>query len=165
MRIRSVGAVLAGATLTFAAYGAVDDGRSAAAGASAAVSLPSVDAPPLAPEGTARRVDVEMQDSDFSPTTVDVKLGETVSFVFTNTGLLVHDAFIGDKAAQEQHEKEMREAKEGHDHAHEGGITVAPGQTGALRYKFDQPGTFEIGCHQPRHYEAGMIMLINVNLV
>jgi uncharacterized cupredoxin-like copper-binding protein len=59
----------------------------------------------------------------------------------------------------------MREMKEGHDHAHEGGITVGPGQTGALRYQFDKPGKFEIGCHQPRHYEAGMIMLINVNVI
>jgi uncharacterized cupredoxin-like copper-binding protein len=94
-----------------------------------------------------------------------VKVGETVTFVFTNVGKAVHDAFIGDKAAQEQHEKEMREMKEGHDHAHAGGVTVHPGETGALRYFFDKPGDLEIGCHQPGHYKYGMKVVINVNPV
>ena len=115
-----------------------------------------------APAAT-RQIDVTMADHTFSPDSIDVNVGETVTFVFYNRGTMVHDAFIGDKAAQEQHEKEMRASPEGHhDHAHEGGVIVQPGETGTLRYVFDKPGTLEIGCHQPRHYEAGMIAVLNV---
>lgn len=114
---------------------------------------------------TSRRINVAMEDDTFSPNSFDVSVGDTVTFVFNNFGRKVHDAFIGDKAAQEQHEKEMRETPESHDHAHEGGVTVHPGETGHLRYVFDKPGTLEIGCHQPGHYEAGMIAVVNVNPV
>jgi uncharacterized cupredoxin-like copper-binding protein len=171
MRIRSVGAVLAAMALALA-YGTVGNGETAAASATptAAPSAPTDAEPPATPGAVERRIDVGMQDHEFSPTTLDVKLGETVTFVFTNHGLVIHDAFLGDKAAQDQHEKEMREADEaggggGHDHAHEGGVTVAPGQTGALRHRFDRPGTLEIGCHQEGHYEEGMKILLNVNII
>jgi uncharacterized cupredoxin-like copper-binding protein len=104
-----------------------------------------------------------MTELAFSPATLDVKVGETISFVFTNKGKLQHDAFLGDKAAQEDHEKEMRAMTDPGDHGgHEGGITVPAGQTGALRHTFDKPGTLEIGCHEPGHYPSGMKLTINV---
>jgi uncharacterized cupredoxin-like copper-binding protein len=114
---------------------------------------------------TTRRINVAMEDHKFSPNVLDVRVGDTVTFVFTNFGRVLHDAFIGDKAAQQQHEKEMREAASeghGHDHAHEGGATVPPGESGTLQYTFERAGTLEIGCHQPGHYEAGMIAILNV---
>ena len=104
-----------------------------------------------------------MTELAFSPATLDVKVGETINFVFTNNGNLQHDAFLGDKAAQEDHEKEMRAMTDPNDHGgHEGGVTVPAGQTGALRHTFDKPGTLEIGCHEPGHYPAGMKLTINV---
>ena len=133
-----------------------------------AVSTPAHAADPH-PENAAaaRRINVAMEDHKFSPNIFDVRVGDTVTFVFTNFGKAVHDAFIGDKAAQEQHEKEMRGTpeghKDGHDHAHEGGIAVPPGESGTLRYSFDKVGTLEIGCHQAGHYDAEMIAVVNVN--
>ena len=134
-----------------------------------ALSIPAHGADPH-PEnsaGPARRINVAMEDHRFSPNVFDVRVGDTVTFVFTNFGKAVHDAFIGDKAAQEQHEKEMRGTPGGHehgqDHAHEGGIAVSPGESGTLRYYFDKPGTLQIGCHQPGHYDAEMIAVVNVN--
>ena len=56
----------------------------------------------------------------------------------------------------------MRETPQGHDHAHEGGVTVHPGESGSLHYVFDKAGTLEIGCHQPGHYKAGMNAVLNV---
>ena len=114
------------------------------------------------PVTTTRRINVAMEDNTFSPNVFDVRVGDTVTFVFTNFGRTIHDAFIGDKAAQEHHEKEMRENPGRHDHAHEGGVTVPPGESGSLSYSFDRSGTFEIGCHQPGHYEGGMIAVLNV---
>ena len=134
-----------------------------------AVSTPAHAADPH-PENAAapaRRINVAMEDHKFSPNVFDVRVGDTVTFVFTNFGKAAHDAFIGDKAAQEQHEKEMRKTpeghKHGHEHAHEGGIAVPPGESGTLRYSFDKVGTLEIGCHQPGHYEADMIAVVDVN--
>lgn len=111
----------------------------------------------------ARRVDIEMRDVASMPASVEVKLRETVTFVFKNTGRMVHDAFLGEKEAQDRHEEEMRSMKDPNDHhGHEGGVTVYPGETGAIRHFFDKPGTFEIGCHQLGHYTYGMKVIIEV---
>jgi uncharacterized cupredoxin-like copper-binding protein len=118
---------------------------------------------PEGPATTNRQIHVAMQDNTFSPNTFDVRVGDTVTFVLSNFGKAVHDAFIGDKAAQQHHEKEMQETPHGHDHAHEGGVTGPPGKSGTLRYVFDKAGTLEIGCHQPGHYNGGMMAIVNVN--
>ena len=169
MRIRSVGAVFAAAALMLVPWGygemAAAMGTEPTGPDTAAPSEPDPVQPPAMP-GPQRRVDVEMEKLSFSPEKLDVKLGETVTFVFKNTSNLVHDAFIGDKAAQEEHEKEMRSSKGAHDHAgHEGAVTVHPGETAALRHRFEELGTFEIGCHQPYHYAAGMKIVINVKVI
>jgi uncharacterized cupredoxin-like copper-binding protein len=144
---RSVGAVLLAGALVVIGSPADADG-------------PAAPVPPL----VTRRVDIEMRDVAFAPTALDVKLGETVTFVFKNTGTMVHDAFVGDRAAQDHHEKEMRSMTDPNDHhSHEGGVTVHPGETGALRYFFDKPGALEIGCHQLGHYALGMKVVINVS--
>lgn len=41
-------------------------------------------------------------------------------------------------------------------------ITVEPGDTGELTHTFDESGEFEIGCHEPGHYEAGMKIDVTV---
>ena len=129
-------------------------------------------------------VDIDMVDNAFEPNTLTVGAGETVRFVFTNTGAVDHDAFIGDAAAQADHEEEMRAAEDegsgddmdmgsegtdmgdksekGSDDA-EDGITVAPGETGELTHTFTEPGTLEIGCHEPGHYDAGMKVTVTVS--
>ena len=103
----------------------------------------------------ARTVKIEMRDTSYSPAAVDVEPGETVRFVFTNTGKLPHDAFVGDEAAQSVHEDEMRGG--GHHNGGGGdGITVESGKTAALTETFDEAGTTFIGCHEPCHWDAGM---------
>lgn len=119
--------------------------------------------------GDARLVEVAMADNTFSLGAVTVTRGETVRFVFTNTGAVAHDAFIGDADAQDGHEMDMRNGEEGMDH---GGmthgddandaITVEPGATGELTHTFDNSGTLLIGCHQTGHYAGGMKLTIDV---
>lgn len=108
-----------------------------------------------------RTLEVTMRDIAFDPTELAVRKGEEVRFVFVNEGKLVHDAFLGDEAAQAQHETEMREADAAGDeggHGHEasptGGITVDPGKRGELTHRFDSAGEMFIGCHEPGHYPA-----------
>lgn len=148
------------------------------------------------PAGTAddpRVVEIDMVDIDYEPDAVDVQEGETVRFVFTNEGAIKHDAFVGDEAAQDAHEDEMRgmeddaeeaaeeedmgeemEDEEGMDDdaeaeddmdmgGSEEGITVEPGETGEIVHTFDEPGELLIGCHEEDHYEAGMIVTIDVS--
>ena len=114
-----------------------------------------------ADEGVApadvRTIDVEMVDIAYAPTEVEVEAGETVRFVFTNNGEALHEAYVGDAAAQDDHAKEMGEGggmamEEGNE------VEVEPGETGDLTYTFDDAGQMQIGCHQPGHYEAGMVL-------
>jgi uncharacterized cupredoxin-like copper-binding protein len=108
----------------------------------------------------ARTVELEMRDIAFSPTSVDVRVGEKVRFLFKNTGGVTHDAFLGDQAAQDAHEKDMRS---GHDHmTMANAVSVKPGKTASLTYTFAKAGQVVIGCHQPGHYTGGMKAIVNV---
>jgi uncharacterized cupredoxin-like copper-binding protein len=111
-------------------------------------------------QGADRTIDVEMRDIAYSPTSVDVRVGETVRFNFKNTGQVEHDAFIGDATAQDAHEKQMRE---GHDHGKDANaVSVNPGKSASLTHTFDKPGQVLIGCHEPGHYVGGMRITVNV---
>ena len=117
--------------------------------------------PPLAAGDEDRTVEVQMRDIAFAPTAVDVRASEKVRFVFTNTGQVTHDAFLGDAAAQEEHEREMRG---GHADYGKGSkaVTLTPGKKGQLTYTFDRPGQLLLGCHQPGHYTGGMKATITI---
>ncbi|HKY15489.1 MAG TPA: cupredoxin domain-containing protein [Microthrixaceae bacterium] len=110
----------------------------------------------------ARAVQIDMVDTAFEPDHLAVTEGETIRFVFTNTGAVAHDAFIGDANAQADHEEEMRSDMAGMHGGDADAITVEPGDTGELAYTFDGTGSIEIGCHQQGHYEAGMKMPVDV---
>jgi uncharacterized cupredoxin-like copper-binding protein len=154
--------VLAGAVaLLAAACGGDDDTDNSLTGSS---TTPG--------DAEARTVDVDMVDNAYEPDTLTVEAGETVDFTFTNTGDVDHDAFIGDADAQMGHEEEMRTVEEEGDDDmgdHMGGeddedaIVVEPGETGEIAYTFAEPGTMEIGCHEPGHYEAGMKLVVTVS--
>lgn len=111
-----------------------------------------------------RTVEVQMRDIDFDPASIAVERGETVRFVFVNTGKLPHDAFIGDAAAQAEHEQEMRDQEEGgHGHGDDGdALVVEPGERGELVHTFDEAGELIVGCHEPGHYDARMRIAVSV---
>ena len=114
-------------------------------------------------DSSTRTVEIEMRDIEFSPTTVDVEKGETIRFLFTNSGAVTHEAYVGDAAAQEDHADEM-ESMGGMDHGGDAEVlTVKPGETGELSYVFDEAGTVQIGCHEPGHFEAGMVLDVEVS--
>lgn len=41
-------------------------------------------------------------------------------------------------------------------------ITVDPGDRGELTYAIGETGSVLIGCHQPGHYDAGMMVEVTV---
>jgi uncharacterized cupredoxin-like copper-binding protein len=108
-----------------------------------------------------RTIDVTMKEFAYEPSSVTVKAGETVKFVFRNDGTILHDAFLGDEAAQAEHEQEMRE---GEKHHGDDAVKVIPGKTGTLTHTFDKAGeALIIGCHETGHYQAGMKMTVTVS--
>ena len=112
---------------------------------------------------SGRTIEVRMTENDFDPAALDVEQGETITFVFHNSGEIAHDAFIGDADAQADHEEEMRMADDmGHDTGDDA-LTVAPGFTGELTYTFDEAGSIEIGCHRPGHYASDMKIMVTVS--
>jgi uncharacterized cupredoxin-like copper-binding protein len=107
-----------------------------------------------------RTVDVEMRDIAYSPSTISVHTGETVTFVFHNMGRTQHEAFIGDSAAQADHERMMGNGGPAGEMGGMGGaaeeVKVEPGRTGSLSHTFQPGEALLIGCHEPGHYAAGM---------
>jgi uncharacterized cupredoxin-like copper-binding protein len=115
-------------------------------------------------EEPSRTIEIDMVDIAFEPDEIEVAAGETVRFVFTNDGEVAHDAFIGDADAQEQHGEDMADDHDGHgDDGEADSITVEPGATGELTHTFSADDeSVLIGCHQPGHYEAGMVTTVTV---
>ncbi|HEU0236191.1 MAG TPA: hypothetical protein VFR14_07090, partial [Candidatus Limnocylindrales bacterium] len=55
--------------------------------------------------GDATRIDVHLTDSfRIEPGDFQVPAGEPVTFVVTNAGVLDHEFFVGDEAAQTEHD-------------------------------------------------------------
>jgi uncharacterized cupredoxin-like copper-binding protein len=99
----------------------------------------------------------------FNPSKVTVARGETVTFVITNDGDLMHDFVIGDEAAQDEHAEEMAAtddemAMEGDEQGDANAVSVPSGETVELTWDFDgETDRLLYGCHEPGHYEAGMV--------
>lgn len=96
----------------------------------------------------------------FDPDTIDVKAGDVVTFVVRNEGEADHEFILGDEAYQEAHEKDMEAGDEMGDTGN--AVTVAGGETKELTWKFTETGSVLFGCHEPGHYDAGMVGTINV---
>ena len=124
--------------------------------------LPLACATPASDSTEVREVSVRMTDElRFEPDALTVAAGETVRFVIHNAGASDHEFLIGDEAAQATFAAEMAE---NHDdtHAGEAGIALGPGESGEFTYTFDEPGELLIGCHEPGHYDGGMVGRITV---
>jgi uncharacterized cupredoxin-like copper-binding protein len=108
---------------------------------------------------TDMTVNVEMTSFAFAPSEIRVRSGATIRFKFHNPTNVVHEAFIGDQAAQDAHDAEK--ARTGRVTAptgprDPGQVDVAPHTTEAVAYSFQEPERLILGCHEPGHYAAGM---------
>ncbi len=109
-----------------------------------------------------RTVEVSMTDElRFEPGTIEVAAGETVRFEVTNVGQSVHEFLIGDEGQQAAFAEEM--AEDGMAHDSDAGVSVEPGEIESFEYTFDKGETDLLaGCHEPGHYDAGMVASITV---
>lgn len=116
-------------------------------------------------DGADRTVSVRMfDDMRYEPERFDVDAGDTVRFEVTNSGEVRHEFFVGTTDEHREHADEMREREHADDaHANPAAVTVEPGATGTLEYTFDAAGELLVGCHEPGHYEAGMVAPLTVH--
>jgi uncharacterized cupredoxin-like copper-binding protein len=118
---------------------------------------PATASPTAAPSAAplATRIEVTLSDTmRIEPLEMTVPTGVPVTFVVTNAGVIEHEFFLGDEAAQAEHDKEMLAGGMAHDEPT--GIAVEPGETKELTITFPDAGSILAGCHVPGHYAAGM---------
>ena len=163
MKIKLLGVITALALILGACGGSSgDDADQAQQGDNAAAQgeVPGSEAD--ASEADTEIVVTATDDLKFDPETIEVKAGEVVTFVVRNEGSNVHEFVLGDAAYQEMHEKEVEEMA-GHEMAEmANAVTVEPGETKELTWKFTEPASLQFACHEPGHYEGGMVGTIDV---
>jgi uncharacterized cupredoxin-like copper-binding protein len=114
---------------------------------------------PASASPDARTVEIGIRYSRFDPTTIDVRPGETVRFVISNTDPIDHEFIFGDESVQDAHEL----GTESYHPPRPGEVTIPPGETVETTYTFDGDNLL-FGCHLPGHYDYGMRGLVVVGL-
>jgi uncharacterized cupredoxin-like copper-binding protein len=134
---------------------AYDGLRPAAAGKTGQAHGPAVGVPGQSSD-VGRTIKIGMTDAmRFNPSSIKVKRGETVRFIVTNSGKLKHEMVLGSISDLKRHAELMRKNPE-MEHADENMVSVEPGKSGELTWKFTASGKVDFACLQPGHFEAGM---------
>jgi len=118
---------------------------------------------PAEPDAATRTIEVDAFDMAFDPESIEVDAGEVVTFEVTNTGEAVHELVLGDAEMQQRHAEEMADMGGHMAHDEPNSISVEPGETNELTWKFGEATTLEYACHEPGHYGAGMHGQLTVN--
>ena len=127
----------------------------------------------------SRTIKVTMHDNYYEPASIKVKEGETVKFVITNKGELVHEFNLGTPDSHMAHGPEMQmmvdhgileadrinwkmakkmQKEMGHGmHKEANSALLEPGKSGTIIWQFPKHGTIEFACNVPGHYDAGMV--------
>ncbi len=133
----------------------------------------------------SRTINIDMHDNYFEPESIDVKAGETVRFVVSNKGSLVHEFNVGTPDMHEARQAEMMMLVEhgviqggtlnhammemdmggGHSMKQDdpNSVLLEPGDSREVVWKFTGAGDIEFACNVPGHYQAGMYGDVNVN--
>jgi len=86
---------------------------------------------------------------------------DVVTFVVTNSGKVPHEFSIGDEAEQKAHQEMMRKMPN-MIHEDDNTITVNPGETKEITWRFKGGSEVVFACNIPGHFEAGMLLKIRV---
>ena len=127
----------------------------------------------------SRTIEIKMYDNYYEPNSITVKKGETIKFIITNLGEMVHEYNIGTKEMHIKHQPEMQKlidheiisfdkidmkkmkemSKKDHSlgHSHSNSIMLEPQAKGEIIWKFSNDITLEMACNIPGHYESGMV--------
>jgi len=92
----------------------------------------------------------------FEPATVEMSVGDVVTFEVANTDREAHLFVIGDAATQQQFADAIVHMPDGPPHDLTNALVLQPGQTKRLTWRFGAAGALEYACHLRGHYEAGI---------
>jgi len=109
-----------------------------------------------------RTIEISMTDNmRFSPDFVEIKQGDTVKFVHSNKGGVMHEFVLGTKKELDEHAVLMKKFPDmEHDEPYMS--HVGPGKKAEIIWNFNKVGEFDFACLLPGHYEAGMVGKIKV---
>jgi uncharacterized cupredoxin-like copper-binding protein len=102
-------------------------------------------------------VPVTLADMSVKMNQTDLKPNTLYTFVITNTGQATHEVVAEpegkvDQALEGTNEPETEAEAE----------DIAPGTVRELSWFFTAPGQYQLACHKPGHFEAGMVEPFNV---
>ncbi len=97
----------------------------------------------------------------FTPSTFNIRKGQTVRFAIQNAGELDHE-FVLDQHDKIMEHKAVMEKFPEMEHDDPNAIRLAAGKSGEIIWKFNNGGVFKIACLVPGHYDAGMHGDVNV---
>ena len=113
----------------------------------------------------ARTIAVDMTDAmRFMPASITAKQGETIRFTVRNSGQLKHEFVLNTEKELKEHYEVMKKFPE-MEHEEPNMITLAPGKTGEVIWRFTNAGKIDFACLQPGHYDAGMKGAVTVAAV
>ena len=112
----------------------------------------------MMPDAAGRIIRVDLLDTmRFAfDAPLDLKRGEVVRFIVTNRGQIRHEFSIGSADEQDAHRAMMRNMPN-MVHEDPNTVTVDPGQTRELTWRFDGDQPVVFACNIPGHAEAGMV--------
>ncbi len=111
-----------------------------------------------------RTIEVAMTDQmRFKPALINVAKGQTVKFVVKNSGEIKHEFVLGTADELTKHAAVMEKFPE-MEHDDPNAVSVEPGKSAELVWRFTKAGTWEIGfaCLIPGHFSGGMKGKISV---
>jgi uncharacterized cupredoxin-like copper-binding protein len=112
-----------------------------------------------------RSISVSMQDSMrfvFDPDLDELKNGETIEFTVRNDGQIQHEFSIGNSEDQINHAAMMQKMPD-MKHNDPNTVSLAPGESAKLSWKFMGKDTVIFACNIPGHFEAGMKQVLAIS--
>jgi uncharacterized cupredoxin-like copper-binding protein len=103
-------------------------------------------------------VSVRLDDFTVTPSATTLHAGRPYLFTVTNDGAATHELVIEPAGKVDQPLELEQSGKDIESEVED----IAPGQTKTLMWTFDQPGKYQMACHVPGHFEAGMKMAFEV---
>lgn len=108
------------------------------------------------PKKVTRTIKLTMGDNmRYSQDNISIKQGETIKFVVSNQGKVVHEMVIGTLNELKEH-AEMMKKMPGMQHIDPNMVSLKPSNSGDIIWTFNKAGQFDFACLQPGHSEAGM---------
>jgi uncharacterized cupredoxin-like copper-binding protein len=135
-------------------------GPATATGTRIAIEPMGSDLTPMGPEpsdaasATSQTLDITLADFSVAISPTTVKAGQPITFVVTNSGAVMHEMVLemaGDDdvpLAADGVESEIED--------------IAPGATAEMTWTITEPGTYQLACHVPGHFEQGMVTTFEV---